>query len=505
MLRIQALLLIAVATALLAGCTSTEVLLAHSVPLKTSQKSIPDPQLLDVGVKVFDPGVPSGKLSADEREKLIKKGTFVQIRRTESRYMAVQLRDTLQKAGYWGDVWVTPEVSNAADVNVTATILHSDGDTVKLQVRAVDATGRVWLDKPYQMETAAGAYNRQRYQDLDAYQDVFNMIANDMAAAQRELSAKQSRDIRTVAKLRYAADMSPEAFSAYVKKERNGRYEAVRLPAADDPIYTRTQRVRVRERLFFDTLDEDYDKFTNAARKPYDSWREDSRAESLEIKDLTRQAHWRTGLGIASIIASVVSGSSSKNNTYAGRVASDALMYIGTDMLRAAAARRRDRTMHSESLKELSSSFDQSVQPLIVKVRGTEHRLTGTVDAQFQQWRDLLKQLFMSETGFGPDDLDVYADPNAEPQQVLKPITEPLPQKQAPGTDHAAAKQPAAKQAAPAEQAAPAGPAPAQADAPAQQVTAAQGTTAKETTAVKQPAAAKEATTDAGGGAAGGA
>jgi hypothetical protein len=492
MLRIQALLLIGVATALLAGCTSTEVLLAHSVPLKTAQKSIPDPQLLDVGVKVFDPGVPSGKLSADEREKLIKKGTFVQIRRTESRFMAVQLRDTLQKAGFWGDVWVTPEVSNAADVNVTATILHSDGDTVKLQVRAVDATGRLWLDKPYQMETAAGAYNRQRYQDLDAYQDVFNMVANDMAAAQRELSAKQSRDIRTVAKLRYAADMSPEAFSAYVKKDRDGRYEAVRLPAVDDPIYTRTQRVRVRERLFFDTLDEDYDRFTNAARKPYDSWREDSRAESLEIKDLTRQAHWRTGLGIASIIASVVSGSSSKNNTYAGRVASDALMYIGTDMLRAAAARRRDRTMHSESLKELSSSFDQSVQPLIVKVRGTEHRLTGTVDAQFQQWRDLLKQLFMSETGVGPDDLDVYA----APEQVLKPITEPLPQKQAPGTDHAAAKQ-----AAPAEQVAPA----ARAAAPARQATAAQGATAKETTAVKQPAAAKEATTDAGGGAAGGA
>lgn len=496
MLRIHALLLIGVAAAL-GGCTSTEVLLAHSVPLESAQKSIPAPQLLDVGVKVFDPGVPTGKVSADEREKLIRKGTFVQIRRTESRYMAVQLRDTLQKSGYWGDVWVTPEASNAADVNVTAKILQSDGDTVKLQVEARDATGRVWFDKPYEMETAAGAYNRQRYPNLDAYQDVFNRIANDMAAARQDLSAKQSREIRTVAKLRYAADMSPEAFANYVKQARNGRYEAVRLPAAGDPVYTRTERVRVRERLFFDTLDEDYDRFTNAARKSYDSWREDSRAESLEIKDLTRQARWRTGMGIASILASVAYGSSSKSNSYAGRVGADALMYIGSDMLQSAAARRRDRAMHSQSLKELSSSFDDDVQPLIVKVRGTEHRLTGTVDAQFQQWRDLLKQLFMSETGFEADNLDVYADPAAKPQPVLKPVTEPLPEKAAPvAADHAAAEQPV-----PAKQATAASPG---ASAP-QAAAAGQGAAANATTAAKDATAAKEATTSAGGAAAGGA
>jgi hypothetical protein len=88
--------------------------------------------------------------------------------------MAVVLRDTLQKSGNWGAVWVTPEDTTAADISVAAKILHSDGDLLKLHVTAKDATGRVWLDDDYEMSTAAGAFNRQRYPELDPYQDVFN-------------------------------------------------------------------------------------------------------------------------------------------------------------------------------------------------------------------------------------------------------------------------------------------------------------------------------------------
>ena len=55
-------------------------------------------------------------------------------------------------------------------------------------VSAKDSTGRVWLDEDlYEMETAAGAFNRQRYPELDPYQDVFNSIANDLAVAAEKL------------------------------------------------------------------------------------------------------------------------------------------------------------------------------------------------------------------------------------------------------------------------------------------------------------------------------
>ena len=135
----------------IAGCTSTEVLVAHAVPLEKSSSEIAEAQLLDVGVAVFDSGVPEGEVDKDVLEHLIKEGTFVQIRRSEALYMAVLLRNTLQKSANWGTVWVAPKDSTAADLSVDGKILHSDGDYFQLHVKATDATGRLWVDKNYEM------------------------------------------------------------------------------------------------------------------------------------------------------------------------------------------------------------------------------------------------------------------------------------------------------------------------------------------------------------------
>jgi hypothetical protein len=408
----------------LSGCTTSEVLVAHAIDLVPAQETIPEEQLLDVGIMVFDPGVPEGEIDKDVLEELLKEGTFVHIRRTESYYMAVQLRGALQRSGYWGGVWVTPRESAAADVNVTARILHSDGDMVRIQVRAVDATGRVWLDKPYELETAAGAYNRQRYPGLDPYQDLFNSVANDLAAKRAELSAADARTIRTVSGLRYASELSPEAFEGYVVADRDGAYEAVRLPAADDPMFERTQRARQREQIFFETLDQHYEKFAVDATDSYDSWREYAREESIAIRELTRSARWRTGIGIATILASIVYGADSDNDSFSNRIVRDAAMYVGVDMLQSSAVRRQEKQLHTETLEELSVSFEDEVTPLVVEVAGVQHRLTGTAAVQYAEWRNLLQQLFIEETGFMSENVEIYAEPEPEPEPEteLQPV-----------------------------------------------------------------------------------
>jgi hypothetical protein len=412
----------------LAGCSSTEVLVAHSVSLVSPSEPIPEERLLDVGVVVFDAGVPEGEIDKDLLEELIRDGTFVQIRRTEALYMAVLLRDTLQKSEQWGAVWVTPEETRAADLNVKGKILHSDGDVVELHVDAVDATGRVWLNKDYDMATAAGAFNRQRYPDLDPYQDVFNSIANDLAAVRAQLSARDTEMIRNVAALRYAAELSPEAFNGYVVENR-GRYTLNRLPAEDDPMFDRTQRVRQRERLVIETLEQHYGEFYRRAAEPYNGWREYAREEAIQIKELTKSARWRTGMGVATILASVVYGSNSANDSFSDRVIRDAMMYIGMDMLRTSATRRQEKRLHTATLEELSASFEDEVEPLIVEIQGTQHRLTGTAAVQYQEWRELLRQQYINETGFVPEEVNIYLEPEPEiaPPVELPPVPEVVP------------------------------------------------------------------------------
>jgi hypothetical protein len=427
----------------LAGCSSSEVLLAHSVDLVAAPQIIPEAQLLDVGVAVFDPGVPEGEIDKELLEELIRDGTFVHIRRAEAVYMSVLLRDTLQDSGHWGAVWVTPSQTTAADLNVRAEILHSDGDLLHLGVEAVDATGRVWLNQDYEMSTAAGSFNRQRYPELDPYQDLFNRIANDLAAVRGGLSAAESQGIRTVASLRYAAELSPQAFDGYVAEDKRGAYQLNRLPAEGDPMFERTQRVRQRERLFIETLDQHYAQFFNEAMPSYDGWREYAREEAIQIRELTRSARWRTGIGIATILTSVVYGSNSNNDSFSDRVIRDALMYVGMDMLRTSAVRRQEKRLHTEALEELSTSFEDDVQPLVVEIQGTQHRLTGTADVQYQEWRDLLRELFISETGFVPEDMSIYAEPDPAPAPTLN-VEQPADQHEQPPAE-GDAEQPAAE------------------------------------------------------------
>jgi hypothetical protein len=409
----QKLALLALMSAFgLAGCASEEVLVAHSVPLARAPQTAPQHDLLDVGIVVFDPGVPAGQVSPEVKEKLMDAGTFIQVRRAESTYLAVQLRDTLQNSGRWGSVWVTPQSSTAADLDVTAKILESDGDFLRLHAKAVDSTGRVWIDKDYQIETAAGAYDRQRYPNLDPYQDAFNEIANDLGAVEERVEGTGSTmtDIRRVAALRYASDLSPQAFGSYVEAEKAGRYALKRLPASGDPMFDRTQRARQREHVFMDTLNEHYTRFANEAQDAYDGWRQSAREEAITIREQQKSARWRTGLGIASIVASVLYGSSSGYASLADRFMGDALMYMGMDMMQSAAERRRETKMHLASLEELSTSFNNDVEPLVVEINGTQHRLMGTVQAQFDEWRALLERILVSEGADGADDVKVYGE-----------------------------------------------------------------------------------------------
>ena len=406
MRRIGILLL---GAALLAGCSTSEVRVAHSVALVPETETIPEAQLLDVAVVLFDPGVPSGEIDKDVLEELLNDGTFVHIRRTEARFMTVHLRDTLQKSGHWGAVWVTPEESLVADLQITAEILHSDGDRVQLEVLAVDAAGRVWLEDDYEMSTAAGAYNRQRYPDRDPYQDVFNAIANDLAEIQEDLSAREAENLRAIAQLRFAGDLSPEAYGDYLEADRHGAYTLNRLPAEDDPQFERTLRVREREYLFVETLNEHYEDFYQSADESYNGWREFAREESISIRELQRSSRWRTTLGIATVVASVLYGASGDGD-FTSRMLRDAMMYTGMDLIKTAAVRRDERRLHTETLEELSVSFDDEVKPMVVEIEGTQHRLTGTADAQYQEWRDLLLELYTAETGFVPE-IDVFTEP----------------------------------------------------------------------------------------------
>ena len=106
---------------------------------------VPQAQLLDVGVHILDPGITEAL--EDDPDLQNEKRIWPDIRRAEARYIAMQLRDTLEDTGHWGTARVVPTTVNSFDLTVDGKIVESNGAYLKLEVTARDATGKVWIDE----------------------------------------------------------------------------------------------------------------------------------------------------------------------------------------------------------------------------------------------------------------------------------------------------------------------------------------------------------------------
>jgi len=374
--------------AVVAGCAGSTTVKYDEIDAIQAEAEVPEAALLDVGILLFDPGVPEDQEGPDGF-------VFPDVRRAEARYIPYHLKRTLEGTGLWGSVWVIPERSDAVDLLVWGRVDRSDGLEVELRVGAWDATGKEWLNKKYDSRVPEKAYSNYRDTSEDPYQNVYNEIANDLLAKRRAMSEKELTTIRQVAELRFAADLVPSAFASHIEED-DGEYKVLRLPADDDPMLMRMRAVREREYTFVDTLNEYYASLYYEMAPPYENWRKMSREEMLNYQELKRSARMRQLLGLAAILGAVAYEANGGGNSAITNTA----ILGGIEGFRSGLNKSSEANLHGESLKELGSSFESETEPLLIEVEGQTRRLTGTAEEKYQEWRQLLREIFASETGF---------------------------------------------------------------------------------------------------------
>src|SRR5690606_16575262 len=111
------------------GCTVSEVITAEKTPLEVASTKMDESLLLDVGIMNFAPGIPEDNEADDT-------GIYPEVRQAEARYLPYHLKTTLQGTGFWGAVRVIPSEYAFTDVIVSGVIERSDGEFVKLRVKA---------------------------------------------------------------------------------------------------------------------------------------------------------------------------------------------------------------------------------------------------------------------------------------------------------------------------------------------------------------------------------
>lgn len=392
-----------------AGCVTHETRPQPRLNAIQAATEIPESELLDVGVRLFDENVP------DDEKKREKERIFPEVRKAEARYLAMQLRNTLEGSGQWGQVRVIPVDDEALDVRVSARILESTGMMLRLDVTVDDATGRVWFTKEYEQLADTRSYKDTTGKPRDPFQNLYAQLANDILAHRQTLASADLQNIRNVSELRFASELAPYAFDDYLGSDtKKGTYQVLRLPAQGDPMLARMDRIRERDYALLDTVNEHYALFAENMSESYTNWRRYSYDEIEAYDEAQRSATTRKLLGAAAIIGGLVMGTQS--NTYVGQAAATAGVFGGAYAVKSGFDKGAEVKMHSDSLRQLGESFQAEVTPMVVEVEGRTLQLRGTAEEQYQEWRRLLKELYENETG-----LPVAVAPVAGGQQTAAP------------------------------------------------------------------------------------
>ncbi|BFM08087.1 hypothetical protein [Halioxenophilus aromaticivorans] len=370
------------------GCARTIVKSTQQTQLDVTQQAIPDNQLLDVGIVVFDPGIDYDK------KQLVP--VFPEIRKAESHYFAVQLMNSLQSSAAWGAVRVVPSANAAVDLIIEGKIVQSDGESLELHIKAADATGFTWLDKEYERVASRYSYDQKSGINHDPFMGIYNEIANDLLNIKRKHSGDDLAKIRVISELKFARDFSPEAFDSHVEVNKKGVYDVARLPAENDPMLARIRDIRERDYLFIDTLQDYYGTFVKEMENSYDDYRSQSYEEVLAVKELRKQARNRTLAGVAAVVGGVVAaGSSSGSARAAGQIG----VIGGGYLIKQGLDKRTNSQMHVEALQELGDSLEADVEPHYFDLEDRTVTLTGSVQNQYSQWRKILRDIYQLETG----------------------------------------------------------------------------------------------------------
>ena len=386
-LTVLALLMLSACTTTSGGRRNIE----GQVVIDKSLSEIPENQLLNASIEIFDPG------TLPEKEKEAN-GLSMDIRKAEARYMPEQLRATMEKTGYWGAVRVVPRDISDSELLVSGAILQSNGLQLDLRIAASDASGRKWFTRDYKAAVEA-AYYQSSALTGEAFQPLYNTIANDLARFLKNLTVEDITTIRRIAELRFATDIAPEAYAGYLDKNDTGEYSVVHLPSYDDPMYGRVQAIQERDLLMIDTLNGHFDNFYREMREPYTEWRKARSDEAEKQKALEKAALNRTLLGVASIVGAIFVGVAAPEYNSGLDTLTDVMVLGGAAAIKSGMDKRSEAAIHRESIEELGVSFSSEARPLVVEVDGKTVQLTGSAEAQYEQWRVLMGQIYASETG----------------------------------------------------------------------------------------------------------
>ena len=339
---------------------------------------------LSILVPIFDPNIP--KNSDDYK----RKGVWPELRRAEANRFSVQLRDALADTKAFGAVRVSPDDTATAHLYVHGKILQD----IHLSVSVTDIAGKRLLKKTYKHRVSEYAFNDPRKKGVDVYEPIFSKVAMDVVKLTKKLKTKYITQLNGIEEMRFAESFSPDYFSGYI----SSRFKVTKLigfPADNDPMLQRVRSLRVRDQMFIDNIQVDYDDFRQTMNADYSTWQKQAFYESKAAREARAAANAQMLVGILAVAAGASAASNS--NSSGGYDRGLALATAGVASIASGVQKSKDSKAHLESLSEIGRSLNIQLAPKVIEMEDRTIELTGTASEQYTSWRAYLREIYLSE------------------------------------------------------------------------------------------------------------
>ena len=101
-------------------------------------------------------------------------------------------------------------------------------------------------------------------------------------------------------------------------------------------------------------------------------------------------------MGTAAIVGGIAAATSNNAAVQTGSLVG---VGAGAYMVKSSFDKRAEAEIHIAALQELGESLESEVAPKMIDLDDRQVMLTGTVEEQYKQWREILVDLYHEETG----------------------------------------------------------------------------------------------------------
>ena len=399
LLQISFLILVAM---MLSACATYEYHSTENVPISRMEAeaalAVAEDQLLDVGIVVFDPGV-------DIMDDV--SAAYSNVRESEAVWFTGLLKGALDRSRAWGLVRAVPSSEQLSDVTVSGRIVDSSGEVLAIQISVQDASGKVWFANEYSERASSYSYDPNVDLKRDPFQGLFNRVANDMFDVLASLGDSELSSIREITKVRFAREFAPASFAGFLAQNEEGEYSLQRVPAANDPMMLRVDKIQARNELFLDVIQDYYRVFSRNMSSPYEEWRKLSYKEVVRERQLRKQAKTEKIAGVAVVaLGLLASGSNSRATRFGGHIG----MWKGATLFAKGFMTQIEASLHAEAVRELGESLEAELEPSVIDLQDRSVTLTGTVQDQYREWRRILTEMFEAEERLQNDSADLEGE-----------------------------------------------------------------------------------------------